>query len=66
MSIDAKVNWLVYWHIKRRAHHALISLVWRLPRRVIYWSVVRAAVAVESDTNPSGITAEQMLKKMEV
>lgn len=56
----------IYWRISRPAHRAFLSLVWKLPRRVIYWAVIRAAVSVEPNTDPSSVTAEDMLKKFEV
>ena len=56
---------MIYWRIKRPAHRLFLTFIWLLPRKVIYWAVVRAAVKVESDTDPSSVTAEQMLKKLE-
>lgn len=54
---------LIYWRVKRPADKAFVHLIWMLPRRVIYWSVCRAAVKVEPNTDPSRVTAEQMLKE---
>jgi len=56
---------LVYWHVKRPAHKAFLALIWKLPKRVVYWCVIRAAVKAEPNTNPSAVTAEQMLKVLD-
>ena len=64
-KVRSKANWLWYWHIHRRLRNLGIALIWRLPKRIVYWCVVRAAVAVEPDRSPEGVTAEQMLKKFD-
>lgn len=58
------VREFVYWRLRRPAHKAFIDIIWRLPRRVVYWCVVRAAVKVEPNTDPSDVTAAQMLEAM--
>lgn len=55
---------MMYWRVRRPAHRLFLNVIWRLPRKVVYWCVIRAAVAVEPNTNPSGVTAGAMLKKM--
>lgn len=52
-----------YWWIKRPAHKAFLALIWRLPRRVVYWCVVRAAVKVEPNEYPGEVTALEMLEE---
>lgn len=42
----------------------LVAIVWKLPERVVYWSVVRAACKAEPNEYPGAATAEQMLKAM--
>jgi hypothetical protein len=56
----------IYWRVRRPAHRLFLSFIWKLPRKVIYWAVIRAAVMTEPDLNPSSVTAEQMLQKLEV
>lgn len=46
----------------RTIERAKVALVWRLPRWLIYWAVIRAAVKDESG-NPGEITAEMMLRR---
>lgn len=58
------VEWQ-YWYVKRPAEKMFLKVIWALPNRVVYWCVIRAAVQVEPDQNPSGVTAEQMLKAVE-
>jgi hypothetical protein len=38
------------------------AIVWRLPRWVIRWAIVRAAVKGETG-NPTAVTAETMVKR---
>lgn len=61
-KLDAKGNWIVYWHVKRRARMLGISLVWKLPKQVVYWCVVRAACAAEPNLYPGAVSAERMLE----
>jgi hypothetical protein len=63
MTISTKMNWLWYWHITRRVRNLGIALIFKLPKKVIYWCVVRAAVAVEPDRSPENVTASEMLMK---
>lgn len=56
---------VMYWNVKRPAHRLFLSFVWALPTKVVYWCVVRAAVKVEPNANPSGVTAEQMLERLD-
>jgi hypothetical protein len=39
-----------------------MKVAWALPRRVLYWAAVRAAVTVEPSTDPSGVTVRQMME----
>ncbi len=48
------------WH--RTGEWAAMKIAWALPRRVLYWAAVRAAVTVEPNTDPSGVTVEQMME----
>lgn len=61
------MNWVEfkYWRISRPAEKLKLKVVWKLPDWVVYWCVIRAAVKVEPNSNPSGVTAEQMLKEWE-
>jgi hypothetical protein len=63
--LDAKLNWLIYWHVKRRARNAGISLVWKLPKPVVRWCVVRAACIAEPQEYPGAVSAERMLNALE-
>lgn len=48
--------------LNRTGEWAAIKLAWALPRRVLYWAAVRAAVTVEPSTDPSGVTVAQMMQ----
>lgn len=50
-----------YWYYKKPKEKLFLSFIWKLPRKVIYWAVIRAAVEVEPNKDPSGVTAAQML-----
>lgn len=60
---SARFNYWWYWNVKRRMGHLGRWFIWRLPKRVVYWCVIRAAVEVEPNYSPAGVTAEEMLKK---
>lgn len=47
--------------LRRTSDWAAIKLAWALPDRVLYWAAVRAAVKVEPNTDPSGVTVFQMM-----
>jgi hypothetical protein len=47
--------------LNRTGEWAAIKVAWALPRRVLYWSAVRAAVTVEPSSDPSGVTVSQMM-----
>lgn len=47
--------------MRRTAEWAAIKVAWVLPRRVLYWAAVRAAVKVEPATDPSSVTVSQMM-----
>jgi hypothetical protein len=64
-TLKMHVREAAYWRLRRPAHKAFLALVWRLPEKVVYWCVIRAAVKVESNESPAGVTAEQMLKALE-
>jgi len=48
--------------LHRTGEWAAIKVAWALPHRVLYWAAVRAAVAVEPNTDPSGVTVAQMME----
>lgn len=52
----------VYWRIKRPANKLYISFIWKLPKSMVYWCVIRAASVAEPNKNPSSVTAEEMLE----
>ena len=41
-----------------------MKIAWLLPQHVLYWAAVRAAVLVEPNTDPSGVTAKMMMDKI--
>jgi hypothetical protein len=41
-----------------------MKIAWALPRRVLYWGAVRAAVTVEPNTDPSNVTVTQMMERI--
>lgn len=54
--------WLIWDNVTRiRTERAAMRIVWRMPRWLVKWAIVRAAVEVEPSTNPSSVTADQML-----
>lgn len=64
-TLRSKINFWFYWNFKRRSGRIGRQIIWMFPKRVVYWCVVRAAVAVEANHSPAGVTAEEMLKKFE-
>lgn len=40
------------------------QIAWHLPKRVMYWAVVRAAVSV-TDGNPSDLTVMDVMERMD-
>jgi len=63
LTLRGKINFWFYWNVKRRWGKLGKNLIWMLPKRVVYWCVIRAAVEVGPNYNPSSVTAEEMLKK---
>jgi hypothetical protein len=57
-------NEFMYWHFNRPGHRMLVAFVWRLPKPVVYWCVVRAATKAEPNLSPEKVTAIQMLEAM--
>lgn len=51
-----------YWYITRPIKKWSLDLIWKLPRQVVYWCVVRAACKVEPNTYPGDVTAIQMME----
>jgi hypothetical protein len=56
-------EWM-YWKVSRPAHKAWMKMIWALPRKVVYWCVVRAAVTAEPDKNPGSVTSTEMMEAM--
>jgi hypothetical protein len=51
---------------KRLGEWAVLTVAWRLPRRLVYWTVIRAAVAAAgNDRNPADVTSSDMLNTFE-
>lgn len=58
MSLSERMSRLGEW-----TH---MTVAWALPRRIIYWSVVRAAVVAAGDhRSPADVSSVDMLKGME-
>lgn len=61
-------NWLKYSVLPRLRTHRnklLMAIVWRLPKSLIYWSVIRATVSnTPDDQNPCETKAIEILKGM--
>lgn len=57
------------WRLKLIVDKKQDDLAWfvarHLPKKVRYWSVVDVAVTVEKMSDPSNVTAIQMLKELE-
>lgn len=62
-SLKIRMNDWWYRNVKRRQGNFGRRIIWMFPKRVVYWCVIRAAVEVEPNYNPSQVTAEEMLKK---
>jgi hypothetical protein len=60
-----RLNEWKYWHIIRRTQKFIPWVARKLPKKLKYYVVVAVAVRVEPQLNPSGVTAEQMLKFLE-
>lgn len=52
--------WKDYW-TRTWPEKMLTAFVWRLPRRIVYWCVVRAAVTTKPIEYPAEATAREML-----
>jgi hypothetical protein len=60
-----KIRWHFFKHdLKRWYEKRLTDIVWKLPKQIIYWSVVRAAVTA-TDSYPGDAKAIDMMKAME-
>ncbi len=57
------MSWRLRHWLHRKREALLTGIVWRLPRPIVYWTVVRAAVSTR-DSYPGEATAEEMLKAM--
>jgi hypothetical protein len=57
MSLRERCNRLGEW--------AVLTLAWKLPRRLVYWTVVRAAVSVAGNGHPGEVKSLDMLKGFE-
>lgn len=64
-EMKANWNWIVYYYIRLKIRKIGIAFIRNLPKRVVYWCVVRAAVEVEKNGDPSNVTALQMLNAMD-
>ncbi len=42
-----RFDWSIWWDNK------VMRVAWRLPRRLVYWALIRAAVESEPSLNPS-------------
>jgi hypothetical protein len=52
------------WQIRRRAEKILLGIVWRLPRRLVYWCAIRLMVKMIRDNeSPGDVTVEQVLRR---
>jgi hypothetical protein len=50
--------------LRRTADTLAMQIAWRLPERVVYWGVVRAAVKVEPNLSPEKVTAVEMMESL--
>lgn len=58
--------WLIWDHWTRiQVERAQTALAWKLPRWLVKWAVVRAAVEVEPNTNPAYVTAGDMVTRFQ-
>lgn len=67
--MDTKIRVLrewIYWYARRPMGKLGRKIIWMLPKKVVYWCVIRAAVLTEPNTNPSSVTAEEMLKALDI
>lgn len=62
-KVQANFQW--YWHVTRRQQRIPMVIANRLPRRVVYWAVIRAACLAEPQEYPGEKTALEMLKALE-
>lgn len=65
MTIRSKANWYVYWYIRRRLQAWPHFVARHLPRKVVYWCVIIAAVKAEPNESPADVTALEMMKAVE-
>lgn len=64
-EVRAQLNYWWYYHVKRRSGNIGRRIIWALPKRVVYWCVIRAATKVEPNSDPSDVTAKEMLEKFD-
>jgi hypothetical protein len=65
LGLRARAHEFWYWHGRRPLGRLGWWALFKVPRRGLYWAVVRAAVIAEPNSNPSGVTADEMLKALE-
>lgn len=57
------MNWRLRWYKQRIAERVGIFFAWKLPKFILKWALVRAAVkAAGDDKNPGEVTYQQMYK----
>ena len=65
MKIKVKISEEFYWYVKRPLHSLFLFTIWHLPKKVVYWCVVRAATKVKTadGSGTLNVTADQMMRE---
>lgn len=65
MKLKLRISENVYWWVKRPLHSLYLSFIWHLPKKMVYWCVVRAATKVKTadGSGTLNVTADQMMRE---
>lgn len=55
---------LFRWWLSRKQERLVMWVAWKMPRRIVYWCVVRAACKVEPNYSPADVPAIDLMRAM--
>lgn len=57
------VGEFLYWWVQHPLRSLFRKFIWHLPNKVVYWCIIRAVAEVKNETDPFGVTAQEMLER---